>query len=415
VPDLRPFSGIRYSPETPLEDVVCPPYDVITPDEQRRLHERHPHNAVRVELPFSEAPGEAAEERYRRAGRRFGDWLREGVLVRDDEPALFVLRQDFSGEDGDRRSVTGVIGALRLEPFGPGSSVLPHERTMPGPVEDRLALLRACPVNISPIYGIYQGAASLSPYLDSVAQRPPVARVVDEHGTRHRMWMVRAPAEIDMLRSAVGAHELVIADGHHRYETALAYQVERDGAGGDHDAVMCLCVDTDSEDVRVLPYNRVLALHTSQDDIAARLLDAFPGRELAAGEGTRALHASTADHPFLFVIGDRDVLVEVTRDEAAARLPGRARAWLDLDVVVLHEVVIATVLADDVERVLFTSDAGAVIRSVRGGGWSCGVVLRPLSPAQVIAVARAGERMPHKASYFSPKALTGLVFRALTT
>src|SRR3712207_4453869 len=133
MPELKPFSGIRYSAAVELASLVCPPYDVISPAEQRRLHERHPHNAVRVELPFSEAPGEAAEARYRRAGRQFEEWLRAGVLTKDRDPALFVYRQDWRAADGEHRRVAGVIGALTLERLDASSGILAHERTMPGP------------------------------------------------------------------------------------------------------------------------------------------------------------------------------------------------------------------------------------------------------------------------------------------
>ncbi|CAN5522073.1 DUF1015 domain-containing protein [soil metagenome] len=412
MPDLRPFAGTRYAADTKLEDVVCPPYDIISADEHRRLYERHPNNAVRVELPFSETPDEAEEERYKRAGQLFRRWLRDGVLVQDGEPALFVLRQDFRSRDGDRKHVVGVIGALELEPLGADSGVLPHERTMPGPVEDRLALLRACPVNISPIYGIYSGRGSLSPYYDSLAHRPAVARVVDEHGTLHRLWVIRAPAEIEMLRAALRKQPLVIADGHHRYETALAYHREKDGASGHHDAVMCLCVDADCEDIQVLPYNRVFRSHVPVEDIEQRL-SRFGARRLAERDGLEALAESPSDHPLLFVLPDGDVLIDVPDEAVTARVGERAAAWRSLDVVALHEAVIPHVFPEGIDRLLFSSDPDGVVSLVRQGGWDGGVILRPLRPAQVIDVARSGERVPQKASYFSPKAITGLVFRSL--
>jgi uncharacterized protein (DUF1015 family) len=420
MPDLRPFAGIRYSADTQLKDVVCPPYDVISADDQLRLHQRHPHNAVRVELPFSETPDEMEEERYKRAGRQFDAWLRTGVLVRDREPALFVLRQDFRSEGGARCRVTGVIGALTLEALGSGSSVLPHEHTMPGPVEDRLALLRACPVNISPIYGIYRGAGSLAPYYDSLSHRPPAARLVDEHGTLHRVWVIVAPAEIAVLREAVGSQPLVIADGHHRYETALAYQRERRGATGHHDAVMCLCVDVDCEDVHVLPYHRLLRTSVPAPEIENRLRSAFPTAALRLGDSRRALEwprdapgQPAADHPLLFVLPEGDVAIDVPRAAVAARLGDRAEALRTLDVVALHEVVIPAVFPEGVDEVGFSNDASGVVAVVRQRDWSAGVLLRSLSASQVVEVARAGERVPQKASYFAPKAVTGLVFRSL--
>lgn len=160
MPELSPFHGVRFaSPD--VRDLVCPPYDVISAEEQDRLYARSEHNAVRIELPRAESPDEAKEERYRRAGALFQKWLSEGVLQRDGNAGFYVYRQDFVSPSGTRRQVTGVIGALKLEEFGDTAGVLPHERTMPGPIEDRLALMRACPVNVSPIYAVYRGGARL--------------------------------------------------------------------------------------------------------------------------------------------------------------------------------------------------------------------------------------------------------------
>jgi uncharacterized protein (DUF1015 family) len=411
VAELNPFGGIRYSNTGELKDLVCPPYDVITPEEQARLYARHPHNAVRVELPFSEHPEEAKEERYRRAARHFQQWLDEEVLIKDTSPTYYVYRQDFVAPGGARKQVTGVIGALHLERIGPSSGILPHERTMPGPVEDRLALLRACPVNISPIYGIYRGGGGLMPYLDSLENRPPAARFADEHGHLHRLWTVTAPAELEVLGSALRAGPLVIADGHHRYETALAYYKEQNGAGG-HQAVMCFCVDADAEDLEVLPYHRAFLTDVDPDEIERRLEEQFEVKSELTDART-ALQESKADHPMVFVLPERDLLVEVSAEAVSEVVGERAEAWRSLDVVALHEVVFKEALAEGIDNIFFSHDAAEVVALVREQGWSGGVLLRPLKAPEIIEVAKSGERMPQKASYFWPKAVTGLVFRSL--
>ncbi|MFN2488975.1 MAG: DUF1015 family protein [Actinomycetota bacterium] len=413
MPELKPFRGIHYADRDDLKDLVCPPYDVISAAEQARLYVRHPNNAVRIELPFSERADELEEQRYRRAGRTFDGWLSGGVLVEDEAPSFFVYRQDFGATDGARKHVVGVIGALTLERFGPTSGVLPHEHTLPGPIEDRLSLLRACPVNISPIYGIFNGAGALVPFYDSLLHRPAAVRFADDNGTLHRIWRIGAPAEIAMFERAVGSAPLVIADGHHRYETALAFHEERGGGPGHHDAVMCLCVDADAEDLQVRPYHRVFMSQTTATEIEKALVDGFSAKALSIGEGVGALAASSSDHPLLFLLPDREILVGVADQVVTRRVGGRSAAWRGLDVVALHEVVIPEVFPAGLERVMFSSELGSVVELVRNAGWSGGVVLRALRPVQVIEVARSGERMPQKASYFSPKALTGLVFRSL--
>jgi uncharacterized protein (DUF1015 family) len=411
VPELSPFHGVRYAASAGLKDLICPPYDVISKAEQDALYERSPHNAVRLELPRDEGRGE--EARYASAAATFEEWSAQGVLVRDAEPALYVYRQDFRGRDGAPRRVIGCIGALRLEPFGAGAGVLPHERTMPGPKKDRLALMRACPVNISPIFAIYRAMGALAPFYDGLEGRPPAGRLQDEAGVLHRLWVITAPAEVDLLASAVHDGPLVIADGHHRYETALAYHDERSARGEDgdaHAAIMCFCVDADSEELEVLPYNRALKARASAGDLAARAArwHATP----LVGDAETALSHATFDHPFVLVTADGSWLCGASDADVVAHTGERHPAWRGLDVVALHEAVLPELFPDGVDELTFTKDPVEVDRLVHDG-WTAGVLLKALAAAEIVDVARSGERMPQKASYFSPKAVTGLVFRPL--
>jgi uncharacterized protein (DUF1015 family) len=275
--------------------------------------------------------------------------------------------------------------------------------------------LRACPVNISPIYAIYSGGAALAPYLDALGDRPPAARFTDDNGALHRLWLVAAPAELDMLSEALGRGPLVIADGHHRYETARAYHLEHAaGPQSRSAAVMCYCVDADSEDVSVLSYHRAFTSAMAPDEIERRLLASFAGKALPVGDGLSALERSAADHPLLFVLPDKDVLVEVSREDVDRRAGDRPPALRGLDVVALHEVVVPEVFPDGLEQLVFSSDEDLVLSLVRTHGRTGGVILRPLDATEVLEVAASGDKMPQKASYFWPKALTGLVFRALS-
>jgi len=412
MPDLKPFAGVRYTDAARLTDLVSPPYDVISPEEQAELYERHSNNAVRLELPKAETPHESREQTYKGAAARFREWLDSGVLAKDDSDSYYVYRQDFVTPAGKRTAVTGVIGALTLEPFGSDSGVLPHERTMPGPKKDRLTLMRALPVNVSPIYGIYRGGGELGAFLDSLQHRPTAGRLSDASGSLHRLWVISASAEVDMLRSAIGKAPLVIADGHHRYETALGYHEERGGGQGGHDSIMTFAVDADAGGLEVLPYNRALKTRVSPEEVRTALSDRFQTKTLAPGEGNDALQNSDADHPLLFVLPQDEVLVEVSDDEIVEHLGTAAPAWRALDVVALHEVVLPKAVRE-VAEIVFSHDPAEVISLVREQGWSAGVLLKPLMAAEVIDVATSGERMPQKASYFWPKAVTGFVFREL--
>ncbi|MGI8775395.1 MAG: DUF1015 family protein [Actinomycetota bacterium] len=412
MPDLRPFLGIRYASADDMGDLVCPPYDIISAEQESVLLNRHPNNAVRIELAksaSSDDPGRGQSDRYERAAAAFQQWMSEGVLETEASPSLYIYRQDFTTPDGKRGRVTGVIGALRLEEFGDRSGVLPHERTMEGPKKDRMALLEALGANVSPIYGIYRGAGALGPFFDSLENRPPFARFADEERILHRLWIISAPAEIEMLAAAVADGPLVIADGHHRYETALAYHRAHEDEPGEHDSILSLCVDADAEDLVVLPYNRVL--RGVGDGLARRLLD-ISGTPIEERDVPAALASEDAAHRFVFVLPTERFLIEISDEEVVEAVGDAARAWRDLDVVALHEALLPRLIPDGGVEFGFTKDPEEVGRLV-AAGWDAGILLRPLSAAQIVDVARSGERMPQKASYFWPKALTGLVFHSL--
>ena len=402
MPKHEAFAGIRYS-SNELRDLICPPYDIISPAQQERLYARDPHNAVRLEL----ARGEGTE-RYESAAATFEEWLADGTLS-VDAPSLYVYRQDLVGPSGDRRRVVGVIGALTLEPFGRDAGVLPHERTMPGPKQDRLALLRACPVNVSPIYAIYRGTGALEPFFDALEHRPTAARVADAEGILHRLWVIDAPAEIEMLKAAHASGPLVIADGHHRYETALAFHAEMADRAGGHGAIMCFCVDADASGLVVLPYNRAFKSSVGTEELARRIEERLQGRPATERD---ALSADDPGHPFLFVLPDRELAARIEPEEVAKMVGERAPQWRALDVVALHEAALPTLLPEGVEELTFSKDPDE-IRKLVADGWDAGVLLRATTAAQIVDVARSGERMPQKASYFWPKAATGLVFRSL--
>jgi uncharacterized protein (DUF1015 family) len=266
---------------------------------------------------------------------------------------------------------------------------------------------------VSPIYAIYRGGGGLAPFLDALENRPPEARFADGAGILHRLWVIRAPAEIEMLTDAVRPGPLVIADGHHRYETALAFHEERSGGPGDHDTIMCFCVDADVEELVVLPYHRALRTPVAPSQIADRLEKRFGARSLGAMAHDEALRSSPADHPIVLVTERESLLVEVSDEEVVAAVGDRHPAWRALDVVALHQMILPELLPEGIDELSFSKDPDA-IRKLVSDGWSVGALLRALSAAAIVDVAGSGERMPQKASYFWPKALTGLVFHPLS-
>ena len=257
MPRFEPFAGLRYAPGVDLDAVIAPPYDVVSPGERVALAARSPHNAIHVELP-EDNPG-MGRDRYQQAAWLFELWLREGVLVPEGEPAFYGYRMSHRDAQGQPTQTTGVVGALGLSPPGQGD-VLPHERTMAKDKADRLNLLRACRANTSPVW-----APSLASGLGPLVPAPAGAALhaTDDQGVLHELWPVTDPAAVAAISDSVASDVVVIADGHHRFETALAYQEERraanGGAPGPYDLVMALVVELSPDQLSVRPIHRLLA------------------------------------------------------------------------------------------------------------------------------------------------------------
>jgi uncharacterized protein (DUF1015 family) len=395
VPRFRPFPGIRYDlARVALGDVVSPPYDVIDDGQRARLAARSPYNAVRVDLPIDEN----GEDRYTVASRLFSRWQSEGVLVRDREPTFTVYRMSYADDAGVDRHTTGVIGALDLRPSG--AEILPHEQTTPKARSDRLDLLRACRANLSAIWGLSlaKGLTDLLP-----VDAEPVADVDDGEGVRHTMWIVDQPEESDAIADAVMAQPVVIADGHHRYETSLTYLSEREGSEGQAGgaaATLAFVVELVEDELTVRAIHRLLNGLPTGFDLVAALEPWFePAGPPPAGVPlTTAMIEAGA---VCAVLPTGEVML-CPRPEALADARDLDSARLDVALAALptHEVA-------------FQHGPDNVRRAVAAGDAQAGVLLRPASVAQIEATAHGGERMPPKTTFFHPKPKTGLVFRDL--
>jgi uncharacterized protein (DUF1015 family) len=386
MPRISPFTGLVFDPAVagPLEVVTAPPYDVIGEAERRTFLSSSPYSVVHLDL--SEA--DRGRDRYERAAELLATWRREGALVASAEPSYFAYEMRFRLEARER-TIRGLLCALELEDWGGG--VLPHERTMPGPVEDRLRLLRATRANLSAVYGTVSGPVpELASLLGEVTAGEPSGAMVDEEGVSHRIWPVAAgPTIAGWLED----EPLLIADGHHRYTTALRYRDERrteDGAGA-WDALLALVVDAGTEEPPVLPFHRV----------------AGPGGAARAGEinGQRVRDLQEV----LAELDDETCTIGVVRREAGGlvhlvtTLEGGPPA-----VSALHE----TVLGMD-EDVRFTPDPVEAESAVRSGDAGAAYLLPPTTTRRIHAVVERGERLPQKSTFFWPKPRTGMVLRAL--
>ena len=448
MPIVQPFRALRYSTEVvpDLGRVVAPPYDVISPEQLRSLQARDPRNVVRLDLPMSEPGDIDDDERYRRAARLLRSWRADGTLRRDTRPSVYPYEQSFrlpgaAGEHQDEPQVRrGLFVRLVAEPFGPGSGVRPHERTLHGPKEDRYRLLRATDVNTSPVVAMYDdpsGAAAR--WLDAVADsRPPLADVTDDDGVRHRLWGVPADEVPAGLLEAVGHGPLTIADGHHRYETALRYRDERrrgwggPGAGDGREAdapwdgILAFVLEPIAGPIAVLATHRVVS--GLGDEGVTALWQALPGlfgvEVVSSGDLAAAFAPAAAGHrgEGRFGLWTRGRGAILTADRAALEpfLPAGGAALRRLDVTLLGAALeqLAGIDAGAVDggaRIAYTKDAAEAIRWVDEAhtGADAAFLLDPTPAAEIVAVAADGDVMPQKSTYIYPKALTGLVINPL--
>ncbi|HJR25163.1 MAG TPA: DUF1015 domain-containing protein [Acidimicrobiales bacterium] len=390
-----PFPGIRYDlTRSELAAVIAPPYDVIDPAQRATLAARDEHNAVRIDLP-DEAEGEG---RYETARGLLRDWLNDGTLVVDDRPSFTIYRMTATDDAGEERHTTGVIGALELSP--PGTDILPHEHTTPKAKSDRLDLLRSCRANLSAIWGLSlaKGLTDLLPITDA-----PLADLVDEDGVRHTVWRVDDPAACAAISAAVADHPVVVADGHHRYETSLAYRAERTEADGDPGlagATLAYVVELVEDELTVHAIHRLLDGLPHDFDLLAALGPWFePVGPPPADQPITA--AMQAEGCLAIVHAHGEVLLR-PRPDALAEARDLDSSRLDVALAALPP-----------HRLRFQHGVANVRAAVAADDAQAGVLLRPATVAQIEATAHGGERMPPKTTFFHPKPKTGLVFRSL--
>jgi uncharacterized protein (DUF1015 family) len=427
VADILPLRALHYDLGVvgSLADVVAPPYDVIDATLREKLAARSPFNVVAVDL--SQGSGGHDADPYATAAELFEAWQLQGALVRDREPAIWAHTQDYTGPDGVRRTRRGFFCRVRVEEYGAGR-VRPHERTHPGPREDRLRLTRATRANTSPIFSLYSDPAQIAwSALESATRETPWGEVTDPEGTRHRIWRITEPSSIAAAQEATRAAELLIADGHHRYETARAYAEEIGAATGstapsDHNYLLMCLVALEDPGLTVFPTHRLLG--GLDGDRLERLRAAIerdfdateiPIKQLAPEPGGGPLQLGYID------AHDGRALRLTLKDQslADAALPGYSEAYRQLDTGVLEALLLkgAVGLTDDdishLRGLRYAREADEALALVRSGDYDAAFLMRPTPVAQVRDVAAAGENMPPKSTYFFPKLLTGLLFNPL--
>jgi uncharacterized protein (DUF1015 family) len=415
--DVEPLRALHYDLERTggLQEVIAPPYDVISPEDRTELEARSPYNVVRIDLPVGEDPYELAAE-------QLTTWRKQGVIVRDEQPAIWVLEQDYTGPDGSLRQRRGFLARVRVEEYGPGR-IRPHERTHPGPKEDRLKLTRATQANLSPIFSLFDDPdETVTKALARITETEPWGHATDEDGTVNRLWRTADPASIAVITGAAKPAELLIADGHHRYETARVYAEEVGGEGPERYVLMCL-VALEDPGLTVFPTHRLLRdLRPDQHETLAtalrtnfeieRLSDAT---DLAPAYGQPVSFGYIDAHfrqPFRLTLKDQAI--------ADAVLEDHAEPYRRLDTAVLEALILKGALNmtdEDIDHMTgldYARDFADALQLVESGARDAAFFVAPTPIEEVRAVAAAGESMPPKSTYFFPKVPTGLVFNPLT-
>ena len=423
MPEIVPFKGIVYGPGVvgDADRLICPPYDAIPPSVQRELYDASPYNAVRMELPMEADPYAAAAERLR-------EWLASGVLQQDDEPAIYPCTQTFVDEKGRELTRSGFFAGLRLYGFDEGQ-VLPHEKTLSGPKADRLSMFRKTGANLSSIFGLYADPSRSAdeavsefcktnePFVDAVFQ-----------GVRNRLWRITDGALVKKLQSVLAGLKVYIADGHHRYETGVAYRNERAASNPGHTGkepynyILAYLSNIHDEGLLILPIHRLVRGLEAFDPEAfiSRLDRHFTVWELP---GHKAMDDFLTSCPSCVAYGIvlPGMTLGITLDckpEDALSTPV-PEALRTLSVVLLHDLVFGQILGITAEatakesNISYVKNEQEVFDKVASGEVQFGVILKPTRVEQVVAVAGSGEVMPQKSTWFYPKIMTGMVFRSL--
>jgi uncharacterized protein (DUF1015 family) len=438
--EIVPFRAVRYAATKgrALGALLAPPYDMVSQEQRDELLRRSPHNIIHVTLG-EDRPGDGpgTTSKYARVAETWASWLAQGVLRRDPSPALYPLEQSFWAPDGRNLKRRGVMAAVRLHEFGEGI-IVPHEKTLVAPKADRLEIIKAVKANLSPLFGLYRDeAGATARALDAACAAEPAAETDSDDGVHHRLWRCEDPSAVRALQEILAPERIFIADGHHRYETALVYRrlLEEQGPGlpadgGHHYILMFLCPMSDPglflfathrllyglRDFSVAAFLERLGRYFTVDTLAEDIRRPA-GRAWAISK--LGEHAGKATTFLVVTAGDQRARIVTLRDDvdlSDAELPAN-QTLAALDVTVLHSLVLQHLLGltpqtqEKQENVTYVRDAGEAVNRVLSGEHQVGFLVNPTPMWQVEAVGEAGETMPQKSTLFYPRLQSGLVMR----
>ncbi|MGI5879308.1 MAG: DUF1015 domain-containing protein [Syntrophomonadaceae bacterium] len=425
------FKGLRYNPEkiANLSSVVTPPYDIIDETAQTKYYAEHPANIIRLELGLTFPQDTPSNNRYTRAKNYIEKWLEEEILLPEQLPSLYLYEQEFLIQ-GMRTVRTGFVCGLKVEPYEQGT-VLPHEETLSKPKADRLQLMRATKSNFSSIFGLYSDEKRTVELIlkESIKGKLPDIDIVDEANETHRIWVINNPEVIQAVLSFMADKQIFIADGHHRYETALEYASEmREHGLPDYDYVLTTLVNLFDEGLLVLPTHRVVGNIKSFS--SAKLLkelnklfdiDTYPDKN-HLDEFINELKLRGTKQPVFGMYVDENLYLLQLKDPQTLEqyLPReRSDAWKNLDVAILDHMILDNIMGigaqerKNQDNLAYSRSEQWVIEQIDNKQYQVGFLINATGVDEIVAVAQAGDKMPQKSTYFYPKLITGLIINNL--
>ncbi|MBI5195771.1 MAG: DUF1015 domain-containing protein [Nitrospirae bacterium] len=419
--EVIPFKGVLYNTQKVDANIVmAPPYDIVTPEFKDALYGKSPYNIIRIDFGKDEDGDSENENRYTRAAKFFGGWLKKGILINDSEPAFYCYEITYR-INGQKKKLRGFLGAVRIEELGTGR-IHPHEMTYSKPKSDRSNILRYCRANTSPIFSIYSSRKKrASSILSEAVKNKPFIEAKNGEGFVHRLWRISDKASINAVKEEMSDKDIFIADGHHRYETSLRFKNEMDkleGARGKTlntkpwDYVLMFLANIEDEGLTLLPTHRIVEVDSNINindslknhfDIQRTSSKGISGQQ-ARQKMFEIMHKQTHCFGMFLTNADTYYTLSFNRSKMGIALPACLK---NLDVTVLHKLIFEKLLK--IEHYEYEMEPEAVVEKAKKGSFEAVFFLNPTKIEDVKKVALAGQRMPPKSTYFYPKLLTGMV------
>ncbi len=406
--EIIPFRGFLYDiSKVSIEDVLAPPYDIITPEGRESLYTRSPHNIVRIDFGKEDPGDNETENKYTRARKCLDVWIKDGILIRSDKPSIYAYEVTYTIQDV-RKRLRGFLCLLKLEELGNGS-VYPHECTHSEPKQDRLNLLRTCQASTSPIFSLYKSSADgISNILSRIAQMRPYLQTTDLSGNLHRLWQIDDVEEIEVVRQELADKPIFIADGHHRYESSLEYAREmslKKTSPSDrklYDYILAFLANMMDEGVTILPSHRLVKeIPEDMDELLSKYFES----ETIADDFDIRRKLSGRKNAFGFFRKQETVWHILTyRGRNLSEVHPDLR---EIDVIILDEVIFKKILTNP--EIGYEMDVAKALDQVNDGTYAAAFFLNPTQVKDIEKSALSSTRMPAKSTYFYPKLLTGLV------